>query len=825
MRARLARGQAVAVVGEAGIGKTALLRGACDAEGIDSLIGGGLQTLSSVSYLPLARALGEHPPDGDATGVAEFAARRADGRALLLDDLHWADPETLAVLPALAASTPLLAAVRRGDPNAARAIAALEAAGAELVELGPLGESAARELLLGARAGHPAPRKLEEILANARGNPFLLLELSGEDPTASLDLALLARLHPHGERAKRSAARAALLRRPADPRLLGDGVEELLDAGLLAEEDEGLVLRHALLADSIADGLDPNQRRALHAELAASLDDPGEAAWHHRAAGEIPAAHERALEAAEAATGQCEQAEHLRLAAACAFGTGADRVRLRAATALNDVGEHEAAMELLSAVTGEAVPTTAERALQEGRALCRLRRPAEAERSFRKGLGAIGGSSSELEVRLLLANADSLQQTDWGSSAALERSREAHELSLATGFARAEAEYVLGVALYLRGELEEAIEHATEALQLAQAERDQALEFRILQLLGTGLAAVGRGQEARDVLGSLVTQAHDAGQRNLEALARCLLTVVSVLAGADYATGVEEAEELLANPMALGPRIEELQHLHALALADLGRIDEARDHVAAALESTNSATGRSLLLGTLAEIEWLARRPRQALRAAKESLASDTESPNRVLSEIGLAWATLETGGSPTPLSPATGFPMDRAVRLESEALAALGEPGTTAQAAPLFAGAASIWAPLERRSELRCLWASAEAQRLAGDSEAAREGLLKVEAEAERIGLMPLLGRIRRSLREVGIRRTSERAAPTGKLTAREQEVMALVADGLASADIAARLGIARSTVETQVGSATRKLGARNRRHAAMIALDGKPA
>ena len=57
----------------------------------------------------------------------------------------------------------------------------------------------------------------------------------------------------------------------------------------------------------------------------------------------------------------------------------------------------------------------------------------------------------------------------------------------------------------------------------------------------------------------------------------------------------------------------------------------------------------------------------------------------------------------------------------------------------------------------------------------------------------------------------------PSG-LTEREVEVLLLVADGLSTPDIAARLRVARSTVDTLVRSARQKLGARTRREAAAV-------
>jgi DNA-binding NarL/FixJ family response regulator len=52
--------------------------------------------------------------------------------------------------------------------------------------------------------------------------------------------------------------------------------------------------------------------------------------------------------------------------------------------------------------------------------------------------------------------------------------------------------------------------------------------------------------------------------------------------------------------------------------------------------------------------------------------------------------------------------------------------------------------------------------------------------------------------------------------VSAREREVLALLADGLTDREIAGRLGISPRTVETHVGSLLSKLGVRNRAQAA---------
>ncbi|HET9540588.1 MAG TPA: response regulator transcription factor [Candidatus Limnocylindria bacterium] len=58
--------------------------------------------------------------------------------------------------------------------------------------------------------------------------------------------------------------------------------------------------------------------------------------------------------------------------------------------------------------------------------------------------------------------------------------------------------------------------------------------------------------------------------------------------------------------------------------------------------------------------------------------------------------------------------------------------------------------------------------------------------------------------------------------ISAREREVLALLADGLTDREIGERLGISPRTVETHVGSLLSKLGVRNRAQAAARYRDG---
>ena len=95
----------------------------------------------------------------------------------------------------------------------------------------------------------------------------------------------------------------------------------------------------------------------------------------------------------------------------------------------------------------------------------------------------------------------------------------------------------------------------------------------------------------------------------------------------------------------------------------------------------------------------------------------------------------------------------------------------------------------------------------------------------ARSLGAAPLTKRVAARMRELDLRvphgpRKTTRANPAG-LTARQLEVLALIADGLTNAEIAERLVVSTRTAEHHVAAVLTKLDATTRREAAQRAAE----
>jgi DNA-binding NarL/FixJ family response regulator len=142
------------------------------------------------------------------------------------------------------------------------------------------------------------------------------------------------------------------------------------------------------------------------------------------------------------------------------------------------------------------------------------------------------------------------------------------------------------------------------------------------------------------------------------------------------------------------------------------------------------------------------------------------------------------------------------------------------------FDAAAAAWERVGQPYPLAvALLRAAEAALGAGDRDHAAERLRRAAELAGRLGARPLLEEIEALARSARIQPAGDRAGrstapatPLG-LTAREFEVLRLVADGRSNPEIAARLFISAKTVSVHVSNILAKMGVASRGEAAAAA------
>jgi len=328
------RGGTVFVVAPAGLGKTSVLRAAAAGarRRFDVRMGGGDAVEAALPYGLIDQVLtGEDrlaTPDvpGDLPAASRFYATlrqirqaAADQPLLLaLDDVHWADPDSLTFLHLLCRRAPALplaivATARPWPDPALRAAERLAAHGlADIQRLAPLTDQAARDLLR-ERSGALDNDTAGRMVAACDGNP-LLLELAlqgphitGSDPaggpaaaeaTRRLLLARFSVADPAAQRYLRAACVLGTRFRPALAAAIADlpadqaaaTVEALFRADLFRGDDAGWVrFRHGMIRQAIYDDLAPPARAYLHERALRTLliagAPIGEAAEHAIAAG------------------------------------------------------------------------------------------------------------------------------------------------------------------------------------------------------------------------------------------------------------------------------------------------------------------------------------------------------------------------------------------------------------------------------------------------------------------------------------------------------------------------------------------------------------
>lgn len=284
----------------------------------------------------------------------------------------------------------------------------------------------------------------------------------------------------------------------------------------------------------------------------------------------------------------------------------------------------------------------------------------------------------------------------------------------------------------------------------------------------------------------------------------------------------------------------------------LGRYDEARNDLARARKEVGTQDGdRAELQYTRPFAAKEARllladgNPDGALDVLRAELAQPDIEPRYDWILVWLAHAihaenALATGERAAPLDAViaaarTRLPADvppqRAYDLmcDGEIARAAGSGDATA-----WHAAADLWREMRHPYELAlCLLRAAEAGAAAGDRSGARRDAAEALETAERIGAEPLVEEITRLARRARLEIETTTGAPEQDapdllrrygLTAREHEVLMMVADGRTNPEIAKALFISPKTASVHVSNILAKLGVTGRVEAATLAQRLQP-
>ncbi len=326
-------GGVVLVVGEQGVGKSTLLRaglGGAEDQGCRLLWGSAdelgqripLWLMTEVVGAAEGAQAGGGVMGGDAVlaGVERLLAAvdrlcAESPVVLVVEDLQWADEASLLVWHRLSRAVSQLPLLLAGScrPDAGAEVTRLRRGvrerGGVVMDLGPLGEAEARELVKGLAGGRPG-RRLTEMMGHAGGNALYTRELmdglmrdgrvrvsggvaelsgaAGVRVPASLAAAIQGRVGALAEDAVRVLRWGALLGvefsvrdlEVVSGRSAGDlmpVVDAAVGAGVLMEAGVRLGFRHGLIRQVLYEGMPAGLRAALHVQAARMLAGAGAA--------------------------------------------------------------------------------------------------------------------------------------------------------------------------------------------------------------------------------------------------------------------------------------------------------------------------------------------------------------------------------------------------------------------------------------------------------------------------------------------------------------------------------------------------------------------
>ncbi len=812
--------------------------------------------------------------------LIEAAAERAP-QVLVVEDLHWADDSTLAILSFLLRALDrgrilLLLTCRSDDVRRGDAVSRFigEATRARLLErltLARLDTAAVRELAERISGRPLSEAAFDRMQERAEGVPFFVEEIAGcangPLPDGLRDL-LLARFDRLGDDAQHVVKVASGAERPLSHPLitrladlpeqrLDEAIREATRSGILVVADDDYRFRHALLREAVHDDLLPGERARLHRAYAEALeaaasgsdggDDAAALAYHWQLAQDDRKALVAAADAMRHAKAQYAFATAARfgelalelwpLVPDAADAARLDRLDLLLVlgSILRNAGDGERALAVANLALAEVDPETVEPRLH-----ARLLRN---KALYLVNLGRLGAipllqqalAIAEAHVDDEVFRAELLNQLASRRMIAGDR-EEAIRLAdeAERGAAGAPSTDQLSIAANVRGgslahlgEVEAGVRQYERARDLATGSN---AEMRYRVNYSDLLTLLGRYREAVEVAEEGLRRARELRVERTSGSIMAQNMVVPLLELGE----IDRVEEMLSRDMMQGTlRVFRMymSMTRVRVLAWRGRTDEADELLQEWLPAFHE-TGISerqiwydRVMMTVAVAE-SAGDLRGALDTILEMLRDERPAllhQRRLLLQGGALIAELRAEGADVAAAVdaiRTAW-LAQPAQLQDDAwstiLDALLEPHPDSlDAALLCADGEDV--PVTFRVVLRLEQARMRVHE--GDRPAASVVLAEAAEIAEALGHAHLQAAVARFATDAGfgVRLASEASAGADPLTAREKQVLELIAEGLSNRQIGERLFISVKTVSVHVSAVLRKLGVSTRTEAALL-------